>query len=726
MGKKANREYLAHRAEDGREQTVLEHLTGTAQLCAQFAGAFDAQEQGYLAGMAHDIGKYSDAFQRRLDGSAEQVDHSTAGAYECWKLGQLFAAFAVAGHHGGLPDCGNEKDGPRLSTLLARINRAKAGDVPSYNSWMRDIDLPQLPSPSIANRPDAMFFTRMLYSCLVDADYLDTEQFMKQGQVTRGISFSMDALCQRLLEHETVAKWRENYEVDSLNGHRSEILRACIAAGEESMPLRTLTVPTGGGKTISSLAYALVHAAWHGKSRIIYVIPYTSIIEQTADEFRKYLGDEAVLEHHSGADYTSTEQGGDSKHALAAENWDAPIIVTTAVQFFESLFANRPAQCRKIHNIANSVVIFDEAQMLPVPYLRPCVWAVSRLVRHYHTTAVLCTATQPVLHDLFREFDPVLIPDEIIPDSAILTCIFRRAIYRQLGVLEMRDLSARLNQERQALCIVNRRKDVRALFDQLEPEGAFHLSTWMYPNHRRRVICEIKRRLRTGEPCRVVSTSLIECGVDVDFPAVYREVAGLDSILQAGGRCNREGKYAAEDSIVSVFQLDRSTPPMFATVKDTYQTIATFFADLTSVEAISAYFRLYRKRIGQQGMDTEEILAMMAGRKNGKTFPFREVAEAFRLIKQNTRIVYVPADKTAQSLIAQLKAGYTSRSLFRQLDQYGVSVYWDDFCKAAQDGRIEILKEDDECSPAILCSMEDYHDCTGLKFRQSSVEDYIV
>lgn len=723
---------MAHIAEDGREQSVLEHLTGTAELCARFAAAFGAEEQGRLAGMAHDIGKYSEAFQRRLRGSSEKVDHSTAGAIECFRSKQPYAAFAVAGHHGGLPDGGTETDRPELSTLYARINRAKTGNIPDYGDWAREVDLPQAYLPPFSCRPDRMFFIRMLYSCLVDADFLDTEQFMKHGHVQRGSDLIMNTLCRRLLDHKTIKKWCANYDASSLNGRRSEILRACIAAGEDPAPLRTLTVPTGGGKTISSLAYALVHAVRHGKDRIIYVIPYTSIIEQTADEFRKYLGNEAVLEHHYGVDYAIDQQQDEkaekeiSTQALATENWDAPIIVTTAVQFFESLFSDRPARCRKLHNIANSVVIFDEAQMLPISYLRPCVWAISQLVRHYQTTAVLCTATQPALNDMFGQFDPGLILEEIAPDAASLTRIFRRVTYRQLGVLDITGLSERLNQEPQVLCIVNTRKDVRTIFDHLEPNGAFHLSTWMYPNHRRAVIQEIKRRLDAKESCRVIATSLIECGVDVDFPTVYREAAGLDSILQAGGRCNREGKNAALDSIVSVFQLDRPVPPIFDTVRGTYQSVLALFPDLSAPETIQAYFRLYRKRVGKQGMDIKEILEMMEGRRNGNVFPFRQIAHNFHLIEANTRTVYIPADENAQKLIEQLQSGHISRSLFRQLGQYGVNVYWDDFRRAAQDGHIEIWNKDDEFSPAVLLRMKDYDDRTGLKFQQSSAEDYMV
>ena len=348
-------DYLAHISEDGRKQTVEEHLNGTAELCAQFAAVFGAEEQGRLIGLAHDIGKNSAEFQQRLCGG-KAVDHSTAGALECAKIGADWAAFCVAGHHGGLLDGGNKLDQAGEATLWGRLKKGMEGSIPKYS---RGHSLPTLSQPQMWGH-DALtdsFLIHMLYSCLVDADYLDTEFFMKDGNVERGKYDSLPVLLKRLEKY--IEPWWE--PTKELNQWRCEILKACLDGGDKSRGLYTLTVPTGGGKTVASLAFGLSHAVQHGMERVIYVIPYTSIIEQNADVFRSILGKENVVEHHSGVQYdpeNDIDRDG-YRQVLASENWDAPIIVTTAVQFFESLYANRPSKCRKLHNIANSVIIFD-------------------------------------------------------------------------------------------------------------------------------------------------------------------------------------------------------------------------------------------------------------------------------------------------------------------------------------------------------------------------------
>ena len=410
--------FLAHLSEDkSRVQTVLEHLEGTAALAGQFALPFGGDEQARLAGMLHDIGKYSEAFQSRLQGSSCTVDHSTAGAQEAFRLRQPEVAFAIAGHHSGLPDGGSSTDRSERPTLFGRLKKA----VEPCEAWSREVQ----PSLSSAKRPAQIapdnlseaFYTRMLYSCLVDADFLDTEAFMREEPAPRGGYAPLSDLFQKLRQH--IAPWLT--PSNALNRKRCEILQRCLDAGRERPAgLYTLTVPTGGGKTVSSLAFALAHAVAHNLSRVIYVIPYMSIIDQTADTFRSILGDENVLEHHSGADYFASDDAVDAalyRKSLATENWDAPVIVTTAVQFFESLYSNRPSRCRKLHNIANSVVIFDEAQTLPVHSLLPCVEAIGQLVQSYRVTAVLCTATQPALQPLFAQLAPRLSMQELCPDT---------------------------------------------------------------------------------------------------------------------------------------------------------------------------------------------------------------------------------------------------------------------------------------------------------------------
>ena len=392
--------YIAHKCDNKKEQTILEHLEGVAQIAAGFAADFETADQGRLVGIAHDIGKYSVEFQRRIKEGGPKVDHSTAGAYLCAKSGQNYASFCIAGHHSGLPDLGGVEDVTE-GTLRARLNKANKGEIPDYSAWKDEIkNLPVAKLPAFADSRGLAeaFYIRMLYSCLVDADYLDTEKYMSDESVYRNNPILMENLEKRLDRY--INKWFPPQGM--LNKKRCEILESCIEKSKDEQGLFTLTVPTGGGKTIASMAFAIKHACKHKLKRIIYVIPYTSIIEQTAEEFRKIFGEEAVLEHHSGVDYDSDEQDteNDIRRYLATENWDMSIIVTTAVQFFESLFSNKSSKCRKLHNISKSVVVFDEAQMLPISYLRPCVYTITELVQRYHVSAVLCTATQPSLDNM--------------------------------------------------------------------------------------------------------------------------------------------------------------------------------------------------------------------------------------------------------------------------------------------------------------------------------------
>lgn len=706
----ADSPYMAHIAEDGRTQTVLAHLQGVALLAESFARPFCAAEQAALAGLAHDIGKYSEAFQKRLKGAPIQVDHATAGATACWQCRQPFAAFAVAGHHGGLPDGGSQLDGPDQSTLLGRMKRGERGLLAPCDGWREEVRLPQagIPTFTQTSMEEGMFFTRMLYACLVDADFLDTETFM-EGQSRESDNASMEQLWERLQCY--IAGWFP--PKGALNQQRCRILEQCIREGAARRPgLFSLTVPTGGGKTVASLAFALAHAKKHGLRRVIYVIPYTSIIEQTAEVFRGILGAENVLEHHSNVLYDLEGEANPQtiRLAKATENWDMPVVVTTAVQFFESLFACRSSQCRKLHNIAGSVVIFDEAQMLPVPYLRPCVWAISQLVSHYHVSAVLCTATQPALKPLFHEFLPQVPVQELCPPDVCQSDIFRRVTFQQAGNLTWDELACQLSAQRQVLCIVNTRKAAQAVYKRLERTGSFHLSTLMCPSHRKAQLREIRRRLKEGLPCRVVSTSLIEAGVDVDFPAVFRETAGLDSILQAAGRCNREGKRPAAESIVYLFEGEEKAPPLFATAIGAGKYAMGRHADIASPEAVHDYFSELLDLKGQDAQDKEGILPL----QRSTFFPFRTVADRFHLIDTPTRTVYIPWEEGA-ALIRQLRAG-GGRDLFRRLGQYGVSVYERHFAALEAAGDLEVL----ENGAAILQNEMLYSEETGLSLEADS------
>ena len=699
--------FLAHISEDReRMQTVKEHLQGTAALAEVFAQPFGGGEQAKLAGKLHDIGKYSREFQHRLEGGPK-VDHSTAGGKEAFQLRQIEAAFAVMGHHGGLPDYGGKNDTGDTSTLYGRQQKK----VPDYSAWKQEIALSPASRPShipLDNLSEA-FYIRMLYSCLVDADYLDTEAFM-DGTLPRGGYEPIASLLDKLDQY--IAPWWN--PKNELNRKRCDILRSCLNAGE-NFPngLYTLTVPTGGGKTVSSLAFALRHAATHGKKRVIYVIPYTSIIDQTAEVFENILGAENVLEHHSGVDYTMPEEEVDPalyRKALATENWDAPVIVTTAVQFFESLYSNLPSRCRKLHNIADSVIIFDEAQTLPVSYLSPCVSAIGQLVQYYGVTAVLCTATQPALQSLFAELAPGLTMREICPDTDALYQFFRRTTLRQAGALTEEELAKQLNASPQTLCVVNRRVTAQKLYALLPEEGSYCLTTLLCPADRKRLLEEIRERLKNGLPCRVVSTSLIEAGVDVDFPTAWREEAGLDSIIQTAGRCNREGKASAEQSIVTIFRLEgQQVPAMIHPNVDSTRHVLQTFADPAQPEAIESYFSFYRTLKGSAALDQKGILDAFQKGYKGSIFPFAAVANMFHLIDSPTTTVYIPTGE-GKSLVESLRAGLISRSLFRKLGQYAVNVYPDHLKRLLDAGAVQAT----ESGAYILTDKDLYHSSTGL------------
>lgn len=703
--------YLAHLTEDGRTQTILEHLKGTASLCSAFAAAFDAEAQGQLAGMAHDIGKYSAAFQRRLHGGPK-VDHASAGAFECLKAQQLAAAFAISGHHGGLPDGGGRGDAAGTGTFWGRINRASQRNLEDYHAWQSEFSLPHANTPAFAGtRLEGMFFTRMLFSCLVDADYTDTGAFMDNSPYLPASSSSMEELWRRLETY--VSGWFP--PKGALNMQRCAILEQCMSAGAQYGPgLFTLTVPTGGGKTVASLSFALAQAKARRMKRIVYVIPYTSIIEQTAQVFREILGDENVLEFHFGVQFDQQEDDASSPETApltrSVETWDVPVIVTTAVQFFESLYACRPSKCRKLHNLAQSVLIFDEAQMLPLPYLRPCVWAIAQLVRHYGASAVLCTATQPALDPIFQESASEIPIREICPMAEAHWESFRRVSFQRVGTLSWMDLAARLQQQEQVLCVVNTRRAAREVFHQLSGSGNFHLSTLMYPAHRRRILDEIRRRLRDGLPCRVVSTSLIEAGVDVDFPAVYRELSGLDSILQAAGRCNREGKRPPEDSIVTIFQGEDPPPRLFETSIGAGKIVLDHCQDVSSRAAIHTYFSTLLDLKGAEAQDAHHILPLM----ESEFFPFRTVAERFHLIESPTTTVYLPLEEGA-GLVELLRSGQYSRTLYRRLGQYGVSVYPQHLAALEQAGALEHLED----GSVVLRDIGLYTQTTGLTLEPS-------
>lgn len=678
--------YVAHLQEE-REQTVKEHLEGTAKLSGEFAKKFGKEEWGYCCGYLHDIGKYSVEFQHKIrENGNEQIDHSTAGAKVCVEKGGLYPimSYCIAGHHAGLPNYGSSQDGGFESTLMGRMKKT----LKDYSAYQDEIEIPKVTTVPIAygetKNPDFSLsvFIRMLYSCLVDADFLDTEAFMKKGEIKRDTGESIEILLQKLEKY--VSKWLLNKEINTVNGRRTEILRNCLEAGKREKGLFRLTVPTGGGKTVASLAFALRHAVHNNMDRIIYVIPYTSIIEQNAQIFRSILGDENVLESHCNVDYGDSEEWNPMK--LAAENWDKPVVVTTNVQFFESLFGNKSSKCRKLHNIANSVVIFDEVQMLPADYLKPCIAMIEELVSSFGVSAVLCTATQPALQPFFQSGISAY---ELCPRMEEQFAFFKRTTFQNLNKISEEDLIEKLSGEYQALCIVNTKKKAQALYKALKGQGVFHLSTSMYPKHRKRVLEEVRRCLNNGERCLVLSTSLVEAGVDLDFQSVYRQLAGIDSVIQAAGRCNREGKRSPEESNVYVFRFEEQERILGQRKQiEAAKTLVSEGKDISALETIEEYFKfLYHLKSSE--LDKKNIMAQFKGIKCN----FPKVAEDFKMIENDTKTVFIPIEEEAQDLLQQLKyQGFTKTSM-RKAGQYSVTLYDDVIEKMEAAGMIELVAE---------------------------------
>ena len=684
----------AHSAENRPEsdwQTLKSHAENVAALVAQFAEPFGAAEIARYTALLHDLGKYSEPFQNRLRGAAKPVNHSTAGAKEAitrWKMTGKLMAYCIAGHHAGLANGSGE--GNNRSTLKERL----AADIPALNPvWQAEIPLPEkIAAPPLKSNPKypgfaQAFFTRMLYSCLVDADYLDTEAFYARldgKTVARGGYPSLEALQQAFNQHlqNVRADAKENSEGGQaeLNRLRNDILDHAQQQAALPPGLFTLTVPTGGGKTYTSMAFALEHARQHGQRRIIYVIPFTSIIEQNAAEFRKAFGDlgaAAVLEHHSTFDDRKLQER-DTRDKLrhATENWDAPIVVTTAVQFFESLFADRSARCRKLHNIAGSVIILDEAQMLPLHLLRPVMAAIDELARNYRCTVVMCTATQPAIsadNGFYGGFSDVR---EIAPEPARLYAALRRTTVRHIDKQSDAELLEQLTNHPQLLIIVNNRRHARSLYDSAKPlDGTYHLTTLMCAEHRSQVLDTIRARLKAGAPCRLIATSLIEAGVDVSFPRLMRAEAGADSIAKAAGRCNRENKWSADNSEVLIFHPEEKwqAPPELAANAACMRETLRNDGDLLAPKAMTAYFaRIY----DLNDLDKHHILdRLIANAGRELNFPFQTIAEKCRVIESNHMLpLLIPYDAKAEALINDLEHADTIGGLLRQLQRYTVQV----------------------------------------------------
>jgi CRISPR-associated endonuclease/helicase Cas3 len=668
----------------------------TAKFAAEmFAPGLDrdaAWEWGYLAGLWHDLGKFAPQWQEYLKSKADphadeisgKVDHSTSGAQYAVKahpvLGHILA-YSIAGHHSGLLDATSNN-----ACLAARLIKA---DLPPLGDIPAEIASQAVPKPPPFLSNDAFslsLYTRMIFSCLVDADFLATEAFMNPGQTNSRNQIPENAL-QTLADliDARIDSFPEPATTDIVNFQRRTVVENCRASAAQVPGIFTLTVPTGGGKTLSSLSFALRHAIAHGQKRIIYVVPFTSIIEQNAQVIRDIIAPlqsdtfTPLIEHHSSL---SPEKENEQSR-LAAENWDAPIIITTAVQFYESLFAAKTSRCRKLHHIANSVVILDEAQTLPVDYLKPCLRILQELANHYHTTAVLCTATQPAIHYQKDGFEIGLENcREIISDTGSLFAALKRVELHNLGEITDTTLAGILGDHSQVLCIVNRRKHAQQLFQMLpKGEGNYHLSALMCPEHRFLILQEIRARLLEGRPTRVISTQLIEAGVDVDFPIVYRALAGLDSIAQAAGRCNRNGRHAMGHTYIFKPEDQKGETYFRETAQVAHQLLDIYPDDLLCQKAIHHYFDLYyyqqSKRWDSQGILDQESFRYKPQEKDlPLKFQYATVAQNFKLIDDHQVPIITPFDEKAEGLIVELRDPFKplDRKLLRALQRYTVQI----------------------------------------------------
>ncbi len=694
------------------------HLSAVEKLAGFFAGEIAskhvqipcAEVWARLGGRWHDLGKYQPAFKKYIASASGmeahieapgRVKHAIAGAIHademCGAYGRLLA-YLIAGHHAGLPDWHpDEASGDALSQALrnekATLAQALAGGIPP------EILSPDLPlcKPPIHKAEDLHGWLRMLFSCLVDADFLDTEAFMDENRADlRGGYADIPVLRATYDRHMAANFAKADTPVKCLRG---EILDACIARAAEAPGLFSLTVPTGGGKTLASLGFALHHAEYHNLRRIIYVIPFTSIIEQTADVFRGVfdgINPSPVIEHHSNLEAENET----ARSRIASENWDAPIIVTTNVQFFESLYAAKPSRCRKLHNIANSVVILDEAQLLPPEHLAPTLDTLRQLIAHYGVTVVLSTATQPELHktrsDTFGRVQLQGLGEirELAPDPARLYKALERVELTLPASPEHRrtweEIANELSVHERVLCIVNRRDDAATLWGLL-PEGALHLSARMCGAHRAQVIAEIRRRLATGEPIRVVSTQLVEAGVDLDFPVVYRAMAGLDSIAQAAGRCNREGKLPDKGRVV-VFNPPKPSPSGLLLMAE--QAAVNVLASASGEPLIpinfARYFDHFYSCVSHDKAGVLDLLNRDAARGE---IQFRTAAQRFRLIPDEGQGQVLVSWGQGAELIELLKQIGPTRDLMRKLQRHSVTLYETQWKKLLAGSDLKVHKD---------------------------------
>lgn len=720
------KKYYAHVNESGERQTVKEHDINVAQIAGGFARKFGAEKTGEIVGLLHDVGKCSAEFDDRLFNGGPKVDHATAGVKELERIFgkalQRLLGYSIIGHHSGLPDIGSRESG-----FIQRINKR----IPEYNGdeilqeikWTVEDLNKELPKNYDNLKGFVLgFYIRMIYSVLTDADFLDTEAFCNvERLIERGSYKSFELL------EEDFQIYMDNLAKDAkltfINGIRNEIFNQCVKMADNKPNLFSLTVPTGGGKTLSSLAFAMNHLKYNNLDRIIFVIPYTSIIEQNAEVYKSILGKENVLEHHSNFDFSSEDkEDGDNtalKLKLASENWDIPIVVTTNVQFFESLFSNKSSRCRKLHNIANSVVVIDEAQMLPTKFLKPTIAAINELVSNYNSTVLLSTATKPSFPTGISKRECI----EIIENPDKLYNDLKRVSVEYIEDISDEGLLSRVEDEDRVLIIVNTRGHAQKLYEAFgNQEYVFHLSANMCPEHRSKKLAEIKNRLKKGEKCKVISTQLIECGVDISFPVVYRSISGIDSIVQSAGRCNREGEL--DIGKVFVFNSTEEYAKLRgyqSIVADCGRQVLEKYEDPISLEAISNYFELLYD-MERENLDSKNIMMNFTTRAKELGFDFETTARDYKLIEESETLI-IPYDEKADALINELRYSEYPNSCLRKLQRYSISIHDSKLKELYVNGGVdkEILEKVNDKINVLSTKSGFYDEATGFILGKEDV-----
>ena len=710
---------------DDNKQTVKEHLEGVAELSEMYSVEL-FKPLAYTVGIAHDIGKYAEDFQKRLAGSNIRFEHSACGAIEVGKYPEnkmqeemtYMLQYCIAGHHTGLPDGGTDIDlAEGDNTLHSRLKRSKyytgSADYSSYNDEIQ-ITLPDY-TPLIKELNESQgrddfvekyaFFTRYIFSCLTDADYIDTERF-----------FSPDIDRKLRSDFVSVEKSLDDrfssFIADTpLKKARSVIQEQAIANSTVDSQISILNMPTGSGKTLCSLKIALKKLKEHNKKRIIYVIPYTSIIEQTAEIFEKMFGEFVdIVQHHSNYCYDNDYDSSAEKMKRSTENWDAPIIITTNVQFFQSLYHYKSSGLRKLHNLADAVIIFDEIHMLPIECLQPCLRAIGYVTKYLNSEAILMSATMPDHLSLIEKYVGACTYSDLIKDKSVFH-YFHKCRYNYLGKTNIEGIIEKASRYKSTLIIVNSRKAAREIYNVLSG-SKYHLSTYMTPKDRSDTIAMIRSDLSKGEKITVVSTSLVEAGVDLDFEAVFRQISGLDSILQSGGRCNREGYRSFGD--VYIFETDEKTKGELGVRASIVKEMLEKGYDITSDDCIKEYYR----RIYEYSDDLIDSNTIAHNITSMGSIPFRNYAESFKFIKDETVSVVIDNCDESSCLLSQLS--FNRRAVKRRLQRYSVSLkIHGELDKALKSG----LLRDTGDGVLVLADNGYYSSTTGLDINYQP--DYI-